>query len=43
MQKGGGLQLKETRMDKVSTLVTSGVKYDLVGKLVNETQLTRKR
>jgi type III restriction enzyme len=42
LEKGGGLQLKETKVDKVSTIVTSGIKYDLVGKLVDETQLTRK-
>lgn len=42
LAKGGGLQLRETSAGKISAVVTSGIKCDLVGKLVDETKLTRK-
>jgi len=42
LKNNAGQEVKETRVDKVSAIVTSGIKYDLIGKLVDETRLTRK-
>lgn len=42
LERGEAFKLKETAMDKEYKPVTTSVKYDLVGKLVDETQLTRK-
>ncbi|NLZ54069.1 MAG: restriction endonuclease subunit R, partial [Thermoanaerobacteraceae bacterium] len=42
LERGEAFKLKETAMDKDYTPVTTTIKYDLVGKLVDETQLTRK-
>jgi len=42
LERGGAFQVKETETDKESKPLASSVKYDLVGKLVDETRLTRK-
>lgn len=42
LEKGEAFKVKETKMDKDYSAVTTTLKYDLVGKLVDETQLTRK-
>ena len=42
LERGGAFKVKETETDKESKPLASSVKYDLVGKLVDETRLTRK-
>lgn len=42
LERGEAFRLKETAMDKEYKPVTTSIKYDLIGKLVDETQLTRK-
>nr|WP_275901056.1 DEAD/DEAH box helicase family protein [Paenibacillus periandrae] len=42
MQTGDGFELHETYTQKVERHAASQVKYDLIGKLVNGTRLTRK-
>jgi len=42
LEKGEGFVVRETKIGKVYGEVTSGVRYDLVGKLMGETGLTRK-
>jgi len=42
LEKGEGFVVKESQAGKVYGKVTSGVRYDLVGKLMGETGLTRK-
>ncbi|SFL44011.1 type III restriction enzyme [Paenibacillus sp. 1_12] len=42
LQLGEGLEIHETHIQKVELRVATQVKYDLIGKLVNETRLTRK-
>ena len=42
LEKGEAFKVKETAMDKDYSAVTTTIRYDLVGKLVDETKLTRK-
>ncbi len=42
LEKGEAFQMKVSETGQVYTAVTSGVRYDLVGKLMGETGLTRK-
>lgn len=42
LEKGEGFVVKESQTGKVHGKVTSGLRYDLVGKLMGETGLTRK-
>jgi type III restriction enzyme len=41
LEKGESFRLKETNMNKDYSTVTTTIRYDLVGKLVDETKLTR--
>lgn len=42
LEKGESFVVKESEMDKVYSKITTTLRYDLVGKLVDETKLTRK-
>lgn len=42
LEKGEAFKVKESEMNKYYSKVTINLKYDLVGKLVDETKLTRK-
>jgi len=42
LERGETFKVKERATDKECKMVTASVKYDLVGKLVDETRLTRK-
>ncbi len=42
LEKGEAFIVKESKMDKNYSKITTTLKYDLVGKLVDETKLTRK-
>lgn len=42
LEKGEAFKVKEAEMNKYYSKVTINLKYDLVGKLVDETKLTRK-
>lgn len=41
MKKGDGFEVQENATDRLTTSVGSAVKYDLIGKLAESTQLTR--
>ena len=42
MQRGNAFRLQETSTDELAMSVRSAVKYDLIGKLTEETKLTRR-
>ena len=42
LEKGESFEVKESEMDKDYSKITTTLRYDLIGKLVDETKLTRK-
>ena len=42
LEKGEAFKFKESEMSKSYSKITTTIKYDLIGKLVDETKLTRK-
>lgn len=42
LEKGQAFKIKESEMSKEYSAITTTIKYDLIGKLVDETKLTRK-
>ena len=42
LKHGEAFKVTDTQNDKVEYVATSGIKYDLIGKMINETKLTRK-